>query len=430
MSIDIQTVIQLLTTDAKLDLFQMDVSQITGVTNDSVYFHAGTNQLTQPVIWQGVTYNYIPATATGFDISTEGLLPRPKLIMSNVFSAVTAILETIGGDITGAKVIRRQTYARYLDAANYPARTSLMNWTENVGNWTLTGATAVASASADARGDMKAIDLVETAATSAHQAVINAAPDFTIGTSITAWAEIKFNGTKQARIKFTGSAGVIGQVTFDCTTGAVISANNVNRYIVQKLGDGGWWLVLINSTVPGVGKVNLTVQGASGGSTTYAGNTANSVTVGRTQVSTSQSVPVQLDRRDGMPVLPYQRIDAGYNPCPDADPTRYLPDETFFVERKVAEDEVSVEFELSSAIDLEGLKLPRRVITVGFCSWDDYRGEGCGYTGTAYFDANDNPVTTLAADICSRSVNGCKCRFGAKSPIPFGGFPAARAYQY
>ncbi|MOA38762.1 Phage minor tail protein L [compost metagenome] len=55
-----------------------------------------------------------------------------------------------------------------------------------------------------------------------------------------------------------------------------------------------------------------------------------------------------------------------------------------------------------------------------------YRGPDCGYTGTAYFDADGNPVTDPNLDECSGTVNtGCKKRFGQGGELPFGGFPAS-----
>jgi len=114
---------------------------------------------------------------------------------------------------------------------------------------------------------------------------------------------------------------------------------------------------------------------------------------------------------------------------PTEDPTQHLPDDIFYVERKVNANRIAVEFELSSAMDLSGVQLPGREIRVGMCG-SEYRGGECPYAGTNYFDVNDQPVGTLAEDVCSKRVSGCKVRFGAKNPLPYGGFPAGRAYRY
>jgi lambda family phage minor tail protein L len=81
---------------------------------------------------------------------------------------------------------------------------------------------------------------------------------------------------------------------------------------------------------------------------------------------------------------------------------------------------VQVDFMLSSALDFGGQQLPARQIAPG-CQWM-YRDANCGYTGTAYFDANDNPVSDPSLDRCSKKTSGCTCRFGVNNPLPFGGF--------
>lgn len=113
---------------------------------------------------------------------------------------------------------------------------------------------------------------------------------------------------------------------------------------------------------------------------------------------------------------------------PGADPNQHLPDDVFFIERKLSEDYEVVAWELASAMDLQGQKLPNRIITKDYCWWE-YRSAECSYAGTSYFSVLDLPVASLALDVCSHRVSGCKARFGAKATLPFGGFPAARAYK-
>jgi lambda family phage minor tail protein L len=109
---------------------------------------------------------------------------------------------------------------------------------------------------------------------------------------------------------------------------------------------------------------------------------------------------------------------------PSADPTAEMPIELWYVEQKTSETNLNVEFTLSSALDFSGRQLPNRQVVATLCLWA-YRGSECGWTGTTYFDANNNPVTDPAKDVCSKRLSGCKCRFGATSPLSFGGFPSA-----
>lgn len=107
-----------------------------------------------------------------------------------------------------------------------------------------------------------------------------------------------------------------------------------------------------------------------------------------------------------------------------ADATAEFADDVFFVDRKSKETRDVVEFELAASFDLEGVSLPRRQIVQNVCPWS-YRGTECGYTGVAYFNANDETVTSSATDVCGKRLSSCQKRFGTNAELPFGGFPAA-----
>jgi len=73
-----------------------------------------------------------------------------------------------------------------------------------------------------------------------------------------------------------------------------------------------------------------------------------------------------------------------------------MPREVYYVDRKVTENRDYVEWELAAVFDLAGVRVPRRVALPNACPWI-YRGPECGYTGTNFFDANDNAVATQFA---------------------------------
>jgi lambda family phage minor tail protein L len=108
---------------------------------------------------------------------------------------------------------------------------------------------------------------------------------------------------------------------------------------------------------------------------------------------------------------------------PTADPTAKFTDEVWYVDRVSSENPTTVELELTSKLDLINLALPRRQV-LEHCPWK-YRGVECGYTGSVYFDINDNPVTNSAQDVCGKRYNSCAKRFTSGN-LPFGGFPGAR----
>lgn len=156
----------------------------------------------------------------------------------------------------------------------------------------------------------------------------------------------------------------------------------------------------------------------------------------------------------------------------------FTPD-VFTVERKTMETNSHVEFELTSAFDAEGIALPRRQILGTFCPWE-YRGDGCLWAGPPKADLDDHLIgvgaaassyrgglwdaaypysypinvwvyvltvdnvrvfyvsrianntyplsntTAWARDSCSKTVAGCKLRFGATGILNFGGFPGCQ----
>jgi lambda family phage minor tail protein L len=155
-----------------------------------------------------------------------------------------------------------------------------------------------------------------------------------------------------------------------------------------------------------------------------------------------------------------------------ADPTQeFLPD-IFYVDRKVNEMNTEIEFELVSAVDLQGIQLPLRQIASNNCAWL-YRSPSCTYAGPPVQDeagnaliavtdrgaynsatvyalrdytyvlvngirqyyvsnANSNTApltdtTSWTRDWCRKTLTACKARFGATGILPFGAFPGVTA---
>ena len=61
-----------------------------------------------------------------------------------------------------------------------------------------------------------------------------------------------------------------------------------------------------------------------------------------------------------------------------------FPKEIFYIDSKTVEDKKSIQFELSSVLDVQNFKLPGRLVLSTRCPWV-YRGEGCCFE----FRAND-----------------------------------------
>jgi len=121
-------------------------------------------------------------------------------------------------------------------------------------------------------------------------------------------------------------------------------------------------------------------------------------------------------------------FDGGSNPFGTPDTSSKLPDEIYYVARKVSETRDIVTFELAAAFDLAGIRAPKRQCSANLCSWI-YKGSECGYAGSNYFDENDNTVTSSADDKCGKRLNSCAIRFGSTAELPFGGFPGIGAFN-
>ena len=78
---------------------------------------------------------------------------------------------------------------------------------------------------------------------------------------------------------------------------------------------------------------------------------------------------------------------------PQADTLQEFPVDIFYIERKTQETALTITWQLGSVLDLEGVRLPRRVITQNLCLWK-YRGSECGYTGAPVFNARDQVIST------------------------------------
>lgn len=112
----------------------------------------------------------------------------------------------------------------------------------------------------------------------------------------------------------------------------------------------------------------------------------------------------------------------------DPDDTMIFPKEIYTINQKTAQNKVYIEFQLASAIDQEGVKIPgrqclRNTCTHRYRAWDattgvfDYSKATCPYTGIANFTARDVPTPNPDLDRCSKHLSGCKLRFG-NSPLP------------
>ena len=108
---------------------------------------------------------------------------------------------------------------------------------------------------------------------------------------------------------------------------------------------------------------------------------------------------------------------------PTADPTAEFPDDVYSINRKASHTKATIEFELASAFDIHGVKIPLRQIIQHVCTWQ-YRSAECGFAGGAIATITDAYTTSTGADDCGKRIASCVLRFGTAS-LPYGGFPGA-----
>ena len=111
----ISTDVQKLAAGSVIDLFEVDA---TGIGGSFLRWVNDANKLQSDVVWQTNVYSRFPVEAKGFSRSGRGTQPRPTIKVSNVGGIVGAIVRD-NEDLVGAKVTRRRTFVKYLDAANF-----------------------------------------------------------------------------------------------------------------------------------------------------------------------------------------------------------------------------------------------------------------------------------------------------------------------
>lgn len=124
----------------------------------------------------------------------------------------------------------------------------------------------------------------------------------------------------------------------------------------------------------------------------------------------------------------------------DPDKDKHFKPDVYTINRKVSQNKLYIEWELSTAIDQQGSQLPGRTLLRDYCPWQyriwsdaladfDYTNVDCPFTGFFSTDINDNPVADPHLDVCSKHVTGCQARFGVGNQLPYGGFPGVSLWR-
>jgi lambda family phage minor tail protein L len=126
-----------------IELYKLDLFARLHGSTISYYFHDGTNALTEGtrnIVWAGQTYTAFPVLVEGFEYAGNGQLPQPKLKIANTSGGISTILDAIrqvnpGNDLIGAKLTRIRTFARFLDAVNFPGSVNPWGTPDSTAEW-------------------------------------------------------------------------------------------------------------------------------------------------------------------------------------------------------------------------------------------------------------------------------------------------------
>ena len=107
---------------AIIELFQLHLTAAVNGIDTVYYYHAGTNQVSNAIVFDGDTYSAVPIEVDGFEVTTKGTLPRPSMKIANADGAITALLNAYNP--LQAEVKRIRTCKKFLDAVNFTSGTN------------------------------------------------------------------------------------------------------------------------------------------------------------------------------------------------------------------------------------------------------------------------------------------------------------------
>lgn len=116
--------IQRLDPSAVLHLFVLDATVCGGGV---YYFATEPNAMGNPIVWQGQAYTPFPIQFEGFEWTSKGTLPRPKLTIAALNGVIGGLVRDLH-DLVGAKVTLKRTFARYIDSDNFPPPIGDLGW--------------------------------------------------------------------------------------------------------------------------------------------------------------------------------------------------------------------------------------------------------------------------------------------------------------
>ena len=110
--------------DIGLSQGTISITDVNAEINTIFRFHNNAKLINSSIYWKGKEYIAAPITAEGFEVNAKGTLPTPKLSMTVSEDGIPALAQLKNrlrelGDLSGAKISRIRTFAKFLDAENF-----------------------------------------------------------------------------------------------------------------------------------------------------------------------------------------------------------------------------------------------------------------------------------------------------------------------
>ena len=116
-------------------------------------------------------------------------------------------------------------------------------------------------------------------------------------------------------------------------------------------------------------------------------------------------------------IVPVKFLDSGNftEGNPEASVDEYIAQR--FIVQSAKESPTVGQLELSWITELENVIAPTKQMFANVCAWQ-YRSIECGFKGGAIADIDDIATNDITKDDCSKSILGCKARWGENAVLP------------
>lgn len=329
-----QEIVKLQQTSGFVELYKLDATAAGGAI---YYFTNNQSPNGGNIVFGGITYQSLPIISSGWDISTEGVPPKPTLQLSNVNKTLLVAVATLG-DLVGSEVSRTRTYAKFLDVATFTRR-NLLAYSEDFSNdaWVKTNSTTTNNTSVAPNG-MTTADTFTRTATGNH-------------------AIRQLVTTTTAGLTFTFSVW--------------LKAGTLTGNVVLRIREGNNTTNVATLTVTPTSEwTRFTVTGTFAGTPSSANLIAQIDPVDNVGVAGETLFVWGAQVEQAATASDYQFTAANHQP--DANPAAYIGPDVYQIERKTYHDNEMIEFQLTSSLDRLGMRIPRRQILKDATSFNLY----------------------------------------------------------